>query len=138
MGSISALFKSDGSGLVVGGFPRLFLAFLVALALAAPALAQQPGSAESAIEDPRGGVSTLPEVLDARVTATPERARLIIDLSGPAEFAIVSLSGPDRIAVDATLTIDTRDRLHLALTAVRRGAPATQAHRSRARRGQSH
>ena len=54
MGSISALFKSDGSGLVVGGFPRLFLAFLVALALTAPALAQQPGGAESAIEDPRG------------------------------------------------------------------------------------
>jgi N-acetylmuramoyl-L-alanine amidase len=43
-------------------------------------------------------------VLDARVTATPERARLILDLSGPTEFAIVSLSGPDRIAVDVKST----------------------------------
>jgi N-acetylmuramoyl-L-alanine amidase len=41
-----------------------------------------------------------PDVLDARVTATPERARLIIDLEKPSEFAIVSLGDPARIAVD--------------------------------------
>jgi N-acetylmuramoyl-L-alanine amidase len=42
----------------------------------------------------------LPQVLEARVTTTPERARLIIDLSGPTQFAIVSLDGPARVAVD--------------------------------------
>ncbi|MEO6395431.1 MAG: N-acetylmuramoyl-L-alanine amidase [Devosia sp.] len=42
----------------------------------------------------------LPDVLAARVTTTPERARLILDLSATTEFAIVSLTGPDRIAVD--------------------------------------
>jgi N-acetylmuramoyl-L-alanine amidase len=42
----------------------------------------------------------LPEVVDARVTSTPERARLILDLSGPTEFAIASLDQPDRIAID--------------------------------------
>jgi N-acetylmuramoyl-L-alanine amidase len=59
---------------------------------------------ESIADDPRGGISTLPDVLDARLTATPERARLILDLSGPTEFAIVSLSGPDRIAIDVKST----------------------------------
>ncbi|HQZ12986.1 MAG TPA: N-acetylmuramoyl-L-alanine amidase [Devosia sp.] len=42
----------------------------------------------------------LPEVLDARVTATAERARLILDLSGRTEFAIATLDGPNRIAID--------------------------------------
>jgi N-acetylmuramoyl-L-alanine amidase len=42
----------------------------------------------------------LPDVLDARVTTTPERARLIIDLSGSTEYAIASLGSPERIAVD--------------------------------------
>ncbi|MEQ1768542.1 MAG: N-acetylmuramoyl-L-alanine amidase [Devosia sp.] len=41
-----------------------------------------------------------PDVLAARVTTTPERARLILDLSATTEFAIVSLSSPDRIAID--------------------------------------
>ena len=104
MGSVSALFNSIGSGGQTGGFLRLFSAFLLVLTLAAPALAQSSGAGDSAVEDPRGGVSTLPEVLDARVTATPERARLIIDLSGPTEFAIVSLSNPDRIAIDVKST----------------------------------
>src|SRR5690606_33715340 len=45
-------------------------------------------------------VEDYPDVLDARVTATPERARLIVDLSGPTEFAIVSLDNPNRIAID--------------------------------------
>jgi len=72
--------------------------------MTAPALAQVSATTQSAVEDPRGGVSTLPEVLDARVTATPERARLIIDLSGPTEFAIVSLANPNRIAIDVKST----------------------------------
>ncbi|RYE10665.1 MAG: N-acetylmuramoyl-L-alanine amidase [Hyphomicrobiales bacterium] len=42
----------------------------------------------------------LPDVIAARVSTTPERGRLILDLSGMTEFAIVSLREPDRIAVD--------------------------------------
>lgn len=42
----------------------------------------------------------LPNVMDVRVSATPERARLIIDLAAKTEFALVSLSDPDRIAID--------------------------------------
>lgn len=45
-------------------------------------------------------IEDYPDVIDARVTATPQRARLIIDLSGPTEFAIVSLDAPNRIAID--------------------------------------
>ena len=45
-------------------------------------------------------IDDYPDVIDARVTATPQRARLIIDLSGPTEFAIVSLDKPNRIAID--------------------------------------
>lgn len=101
MGSVSALFKSGGSGGQAAGLMRSFVTFILMLVLTvSSALAQ----VESGIDDPRGGISTLPEVLDARVTATPERARLIVDLSGPTEFAIVSLSGPDRIAVDVKST----------------------------------
>ena len=48
----------------------------------------------------RESIEDLPNVLDARVSTTPERARLIVDLSGPSKFAIVSLDGPDRIAID--------------------------------------
>ncbi|RYE81163.1 MAG: hypothetical protein EOP19_18290, partial [Hyphomicrobiales bacterium] len=64
MGSMSALFKSDGSDGQTGGLLRLFLTLVLSMLIAAPALAQ----VESAVDDPRGGVSTLPEVLDARVT----------------------------------------------------------------------
>jgi N-acetylmuramoyl-L-alanine amidase len=42
----------------------------------------------------------LPSVIAVRVSSTPERARLILDLTGRTEFATVSLDGPDRIAVD--------------------------------------
>ena len=41
-----------------------------------------------------------PEVVAARVTTTPERARVILDLSGATKFAILSLDNPARIAVD--------------------------------------
>lgn len=90
MGSVSALYKSAGSGGQTGGLLRTVAAFVgVLLMLAAsPAFAQ--------IES----VEDYPEVVNARVTATPQRARLIIDLSGPTEFAIVSLDSPNRIAID--------------------------------------
>ncbi|MCF1742731.1 N-acetylmuramoyl-L-alanine amidase [Paradevosia shaoguanensis] len=42
----------------------------------------------------------LPEVLDARVSTTPQRARLVLDLAAPTQFAIVSLDNPNRIAID--------------------------------------
>lgn len=42
----------------------------------------------------------LPNVIDARMTATPERVRMVIDLADKTEFAFVSLSGPDRLAID--------------------------------------
>lgn len=45
-------------------------------------------------------VQDYPNVVDARVTSTTERARLIVDLSDKTEFAIVSLDAPNRIAVD--------------------------------------
>ncbi len=101
---MSALFNSIGSGGQTGALARLFSALLLTFAVSGPALAQTTSPTDSAVEDPRGGVSTLPEVLDARVTATPERARLIIDLSGPTEFAIVSLANPNRIAIDVKST----------------------------------
>lgn len=63
-------------------------AMLLALFAAAPAFAQL-----ESIED-------YPDVIDARVTATAERARLIIDLSGPTEFAIATLAEPNRLAID--------------------------------------
>lgn len=68
------------------------LALMVLLALAV-ALAWGVRAQDISIED-------YPDVIDARVSATPERARLIIDLSGATEFAIVSLTEPMRIAVD--------------------------------------
>jgi N-acetylmuramoyl-L-alanine amidase len=85
------LVKSAVSGGNTGGFIRVLAVLAVAVMaalLAVPALAQL-----ESIED-------YPDVIDARVTATTERARLIIDLSGPTEFAIAALGGPNRIAID--------------------------------------
>lgn len=42
----------------------------------------------------------LPNVMDVRVTVTPERARLVIDLAGRTDFSFVSVSDPDRLAID--------------------------------------
>ena len=52
----------------------------------------------------------LPNVIDVRITSTPERARLVVDLAGRTEFAMVSLAEPDRIAIDvraATFSVPT-------------------------------
>ncbi len=85
------MLKSAGSGGQAAGFIGFVTILLILAAMFAgvrPAYAQL-----ESIED-------YPDVIDARVTTTPERARLIIDLSGPTEFAIASLDGPDRIAID--------------------------------------
>src|SRR6185312_15582427 len=76
MGSALPLFN------VVAAALRLLITVL--LLAAAPAIA----------------ASAPPDVLAARVTTTPERARLIVDLSGPTKFAVLSLASPDRIAID--------------------------------------
>lgn len=90
-GSDTDLLRSAGPGFRTGGFIRVCAALalvLLALLAAAPAFAQL-----ESVED-------YPDVIDARVTATPERARLIIDLSGPTEFAIATLGEPSRLAID--------------------------------------
>ena len=58
------------------------------------------GAGHQASAQSESGTAVLPEVIDARVTTTDQRARLILDLSGSTEFAIASLDAPNRIAVD--------------------------------------
>ena len=84
MGSAELLYKSEGSARAVRGHLRLVLAFLALVLSTSMPLAQ----------------ADLPKVLAVRVTTTPERARLIVDLSSPSEFAIATLEGPERIAID--------------------------------------
>ena len=46
--------------------------------------------------------------MDVRVTVTPERARLVVDRASRTEFSVVSMSRPDRLAVDvraATMSV---------------------------------
>lgn len=61
------------------------------LALAMPVFAN---AQDSATQEP------LPNVIDARITVAPDRARLVIDLAARTEFSFVSLDGPDRLAID--------------------------------------
>ncbi len=84
------VFKSAACGARGGRVRGALRAFALVLALLAAA---QPARAQEA-------QAALPDVIDARVTTTPQRARLILDLSGPTEFAIAALEGPNRIAID--------------------------------------
>ena len=77
---------------------------------------------------------TLPDLLAARVSTTPERARLVLDLSASTEFAIASLQGPDRIVVDvkaANVSITTRSAV--AGTGIVAGFSTSMAEDGRAR-----
>ena len=67
----------------------LFLAFLACLACLSTARAQDVAP-----------LPPLPNVIDARVTATEDRARLVVDLAERTEFSFVSLDEPQRLAVD--------------------------------------
>ena len=80
------MFNSTVSTRLGRGARALLLALVVTVLGATMAPAQEASEA--------------PEVLATRVSTTPERARLIVDLSATAEFAIASIAEPDRIAVD--------------------------------------
>jgi N-acetylmuramoyl-L-alanine amidase len=92
LGSGAALSRTAGSGGKTGGLIGFAALLLVAAVMLCGAISAQAQTLES-VED-------YPDVVDARVTTTPERARLIIDLDGATEFAIVSLDNPNRIAID--------------------------------------
>lgn len=67
----------------------LFCGLVALLGLSALAVAQ-----DSAALPP------LPNVIDARVTVAPERARLVVDLADRTDFSFVSLGEPQRLAID--------------------------------------
>ncbi len=73
---------------------RVLLKQLLATLLVVFALVSPLGAQEAASLPP------LPNVIDARMTATPERVRMVIDLADKTEFSFVSLSEPDRLAID--------------------------------------
>lgn len=82
---------SFGIGLRLKSFHTLFLSMFGAVLLLVASVHAQ--------ETP-GEPVALPNVMDIRVSATRERARLVIDLAGRTEFALVSLSEPNRLAID--------------------------------------
>lgn len=97
------MIKSPGAALrVCTPFREVMLSLALSLGMLlsglAPALAQDapPDSAAASAAVP----IALPNVMDVRVTATPERARLVIDLAAKTEFALVSLDNPNRLAID--------------------------------------
>lgn len=67
----------------------LLAAVFSVLALIGP-VAAQDSAAQAA----------LPNVIDVRVTAAEDRARLVIDLAARTEFSFVSMDEPDRLAID--------------------------------------
>ncbi|MBJ3784285.1 N-acetylmuramoyl-L-alanine amidase [Devosia sediminis] len=71
--------------------------FLIRLALGA--LAMVAGLAVAQAQD-AAVLPPLPNVIDARVTATADRARLVVDLAERTAFSFVSLADPQRLAID--------------------------------------
>jgi N-acetylmuramoyl-L-alanine amidase len=80
---------------------RLFVLPLLLALLGVALLSVMPQAQDATPESaPVAEAVALPNVMDVRVSATPERARLVIDLAGKTEFALVSLREPDRLAID--------------------------------------
>lgn len=91
--SVQPLYDTHQIGRMVRMSSPTIARFVVALGLLFTILLS-PACAE----DPAAG--NLPRVIGARLSMTADRARLILDLTAPSEFAIVSLDSPDRIAID--------------------------------------
>lgn len=80
--------------IVLMHFRAIFLVIGLMLGAVTPGFAQD-------VSTPAPEVApNLPSVLDARVSTTADRARVIIDLSGTSAFALATLQNPDQIAVD--------------------------------------
>ena len=94
--------QRTGVGLRLLKINRLFVLPLLLALLGVPLLPTMPQAQDAApVAAPVAAEPiALPNVMDVRVSATPERARLVIDLAGKTEFALVSLSEPDRLAID--------------------------------------
>lgn len=75
---------------------RVIRSLVLGLSLALAALLPLHAQEAAPTSAPLG----LPNVIDVRVTVGEDRARLVIDLAAKTEFAFVSLSEPDRLAVD--------------------------------------
>src|SRR5690554_4038519 len=68
----------------------LYLGGLAGMAIAQEAESESVGTAAA---------STPPPLLDSRVTATQDRARLVLDLGTPTDFAVHTASDPMRVIV---------------------------------------
>ena len=79
---------------------KIVLPVLFAMLATAAGLPATHAQDETSPAAAAAALVALPNVMDVRVTVTPERARLVIDLAAKTEFALVSLSGPDRLAID--------------------------------------
>jgi N-acetylmuramoyl-L-alanine amidase len=71
--------------------------FLTGLVLA---LISIPVLLSSVVAQDAATLPPLPNVIDARVTATADRARLVVDLAERTEFSFVSMDEPQRLAID--------------------------------------
>lgn len=58
--------------------------------------------------------AALPAILDSRVTSAGERARLVLDITNPTEFAIYTLAAPDRVVVELRAQSRDGDEAHVA------------------------
>lgn len=72
------------------------LLFLVGFSL----ISLVPGFAQDIAEPETPTVVEAPILMDARVSATQDRARVVIDLSAVSAFALATIRGPNRIAID--------------------------------------
>lgn len=75
-------------------------ALIVALAFAAPLWAQDDAGPDAGPPSAEAASAEAPALLDSRVTATEDRARLVLDLTGPTAFGVFLLAEPMRVVVE--------------------------------------
>ena len=77
----------------------IFLALVCVFLHASATPAQEAAPAEAAPAEAAGS-ATPPALLDSRVTATQDRARLVLDLTTPTEFAVHTVAEPMSLVVE--------------------------------------
>ncbi len=86
-------------------FSRLVQRWVLAVALAAAATMAGAMAHPAAAQD-----RPAPDVSDIRVSTTPNRARLIVDLTSSTNFAIAALDNPNRLVIDIAAARITDNR----------------------------